>query len=664
VLDLTGATINALVIAGLAVAIGVVVDDAAGDVHDIQRRLEHAAAGAGGRPAAGAVLAASLQRRTAMGYATLVVLLVALPVFFLGGLDGAFLHPMALGYVLAVLASMVVALTVTPALSLMLAVRGPGRARGPGLGGALTRRHDRVLARFAASPRPALATAAVLAVAGLALIPFAGSALRPTFKDRDLLVRWDAAPSTSLPEMSRITARAESALRSVPGVRDVGAHVGRAVTGDQAVGTGSGELWVRMDPSADYDATLAAIRDVAGGFPGVRGRVLTYESERTTGVFGPADHALTVRVYGQDLGVLRREAGKVRGVVAGVGGVRDPRIELPAMEPTLRVQVDIADARRHGILPGDVRRAVATLVSGLEVGSFFEQQKVFAVVVRGVPATAHSIDSVRGLLLDAPGGRHVRLGAVARVRIAPAPVDIRHDSVSRFVDVRAAVRGRDIGAVQDDVRDRLRGLALPLEYHAQVVPESADLRSGRRLPSLIVAAALGVYLLLQAAFGSWRLAALAFVALPLAVVGGLLVAVLDGGELSLGELAGLFAVLAVAVRNVVALVRHVQFLEEQPQAGPPDETVLRAARERLVPVVMTAIATACAVLPFALLGDVAGNEITQPLAVVLLGGLVTSTLVSVLVVPSLVLHLRPAATPAPSPAEGRAAAPAPADLRT
>ena len=666
VLDLTGATINALVIAGLAVAIGVVVDDAAGDVHDIQRRLEHRPWVGGGTRAAGAVLAASLQRRSAMGYATLVVLLVALPVFFLGGLDGAFLHPMALGYVLAVLASMVVALTVTPALSLLVFTRRPPRrkARGRGLGGALTRRHDRVLARFAASPRPALLTAAGLAVIGIALVPLLGSALRPSFKDRDLLVRWDATPSTSLPEMARITARAESALRAVPGVRDVGAHVGRAVTGDQAVGTGSGELWVRMDPSADYDATLAAIRDVAGGFPGVSSRVLTYESERSAGVFGPADDGLTVRVYGQDLGVLRRQAQRVRGVVAGVDGVRDPRIELPALEPTLRVQVDIAAARRRGILPGDVRRAVATLVSGLEVGNFFEQQKVFAVVVRGVPATAHSIDSVRGLLLDAPDGGHVRLGDVARVRIEPSPVDIRHDAVSRYVDVRATVSGRDIGAVQDDVRDRLRGVALPLEYHAQVVPESSDLQSGRHLRSVVVAAALGIYLLLQAAFGSWRLAALAFVTLPLAVVGGLLVAVLDGGELSLGELAGLFAVLAVAVRNVIAFVRHLEALEQQQERAPRRDAVLRAARERLVPVVTTAVATACAVLPFALLGDVAGNEITQPLAVVVLGGLVTSTLLSVLVLPSLVLHIRPAAAPAPIPAERPTPAPAAADLRT
>ena len=660
VLDLTEATINLLVLAGLAVAIGVVVDDAAGDVQDIERRLEGRPWSRDGAPTAGAILAASLGRRRSMGFATLVVLLAAAPVLFLGGLDGAFLHPMALAFVLAVLASMLVALTVTPALTLLVMSRPPRAPRDPVLGRALRRRHDGLVGRFAASPRPLVLTVGALLVVGVVALATTGTSLRPSFKDRELLVRWDATPSTSLPEMDRITRRASAELRSVPGVRDVGAHIGRAVSGDQAVGTGSGEMWVTMDDSADYDATLGSIRDVVGGYPGVRGRVLTYESERSRGVFGPSDDGVTVRVFGQDYGVLRREAERLRGVVAGVDGVRDPRVELPADEPTLEVKVDLAAARGHGILPGDVRRAVATIVSGLEVGSFFEQQKVFAVVVRGVPATAHSVDSVRDLLLDAPGGRHVRLGDVASVRVQPTPVDIRHDAVSRYVDVRAAVDGRGVGAVQRDVRRRLRDVAMPLEYHAQVIAESSDTRGGRHLPSLVVASVLGIFLLLQAAFASWRLAAVVLATLPVAVVGGLLVAVLDGGDLSLGELAGLFAVFAIAVRAVVALVRHLQLVEEQDGAGP--DAVLRGARERLVPVVVTAVLTACAVLPLALLGDVAGNEITQPFAVVVLGGLVTSTLLAVLLTPALYLHVRRVPAPAPAAAEHRAPAPAAADL--
>ena len=368
--------------------------------------------------------------------------------------------------------------------------------------------------------------------------------------------------------MDRITRRASAELRSVPGVRDVGAHIGRAVSGDQAVGTGSGEMWVTMDDSADYDATLGSIRDVVGGYPGVRGRVLTYESERSRGVFGPSDDGVTVRVFGQDYGVLRREAERLRGVVAGVDGVRDPRVELPADEPTLEVKVDLAAARGHGILPATCGVRSRRSSSGLEVGSFFEQQKVFAVVVRGVPATAHSVDSVRDLLLDAPGGRHVRLGDVASVRVQPTPVDVRHDAVSRYVDVRAAVDGRGVGAVQRDVRRRLRDVAMPLEYHAQVIAESSDTRGGRHLPSLVVASVLGIFLLLQAAFASWRLAAVVLATLPVAVVGGLLVAVLDGGDLSLGELA-----------RPVRGVRRSRSAPGRPRPAPPGSSRSRTARD-------------------------------------------------------------------------------------
>ena len=342
-------------------------------------------------------------------------------------------------------------------------------------------------------------------------------------------------------------------------------------------------------------------------------------------------------------------------------GVRDPRVELPADEPTLEVKVDLAAARGHGILPGDVRRAVATIVSGLEVGSFFEQQKVFAVVVRGVPATAHSVDSVRDLLLDAPGGRHVRLGDVASVRVQPTPVDVRHDAVSRYVDVRAAVDGRGVGAVQRDVRRRLRDVAMPLEYHAQVIAESSDTRGGapppvarRRERARDLPPAAGRVRQLAAGGGRPRDAARRRRRRPPGRGPGRRATSRSASSPACSRCS------RSRSAPCVALVRHLQLVEEQDGAGP--DAVLRGARERLVPVVVTAVVTACAVLPLALLGDVAGNEITQPFAVVVLGGLVTSTLLAVLLTPALYLHVRRVPAPAPAAAEHRAPAPAAADL--
>jgi Cu/Ag efflux pump CusA len=666
VLDLTGATMNALVVAGLVVALGAVVDDAVGDVQGMARALEEARGGSGapeagnGHPArspARIVLASAGRTRSAMGYATLIVLLLMLPVFLTGGLTGAFLHPLALSYALAVIASMAVALTVTPALGLLLYLRPPRAGSPQPLARRAAAAATAGLSRAIRSPRPALMTFAGFLVVGLALLPFLGQALRPTFKDRELVVHWDATASTSLPEMYRITSRAAAEVRALPGVREVGAHIGRAITSDQTAGSGSGEMWVTMKPSADYDRTLTAVRGVVAGYPGVRSSVLTYEGDRMQGVLAPADRGLTVRVFGQDLAVLDRQAAAVRRTVAQVDGVRGAHVRPTPVQPTLQIEVDLAAALRHGIKPGDVRRAAAVLVEGLDVGAFFEQQKVFQVVVRGAPNVRDSVDAVRNLRIDAPDGTQVRLGDVARVAIAPNPVDIRHEAVSRYVDVRAAIRGRGVAAVRADVRDRLRAMHLPLDYHAEVVTPVAD--EGSPLSSflaLAAAAAVGIYLLLQAAFGSWRLATLLFLTLPVALVGGVLVIVAGGGEVSLGAAFGLMTVLGIAVRNGVMLIRHLQELRNGDPERLDAALVVRGTVDRAAPVALTALVTAAALAPFAVLGDVAGNEITHSTAAVVIGGLVTSTVLSLFVLPALYLHFARGAVPARAERGDRATA--------
>jgi Cu/Ag efflux pump CusA len=595
-----------------------------------------------------------------MGYATLILLLLMLPVFFTGGLTGAFLHPLALSYGLAILASAAVALTATPALGLVLYAREPRARTGRGAARRVAAVATAGLTRAIRSPRPALMTLAGLLVVGVALLPFLGMALRPSFKDRELLVHWEATPSTSLLEMHRITSRAADELHSVPGVREVSAHVGRAITSDQVAGSGSGEIWLTMKGSADYRRTLNAVRRVVAGYPGVRSSVLTYEGERTRGVFARGDHGLTVRVFGQKLGVLDRRAEDVRRAVSRISGVRDPHVRHSPAQPTLQIKVDLDAARRHGVKPGDVRRAAAILVQGLDVGAFFEQQKVFQVVVRGVPDVRVSLDTVRDLRIDAPGGSTVRLGDVARVDIAPNPVDLHHEAVSRYVEVQAGVSGRSVEAVRADVRDRLRAMRFPLNYHAEVITPPADEQSPLSAYLTYAAAALvGIFLLLQAAFGSWRLAALLFVTLPVALVGGVAVIAVGGGDVSLGAAFGLITVLGIAVRQGIMLVRHLQALEAGESNGVTPAIVVRGTTDRAAPVALTALATAAAMLPFAVLGDVAGNEITHSTAGVVLGGLVTSTVLALFVLPALYLHL--AARPAAVRTQHAAGQPAGAD---
>jgi CzcA family heavy metal efflux pump len=640
VLWLRQATVNAIVLAGLVMALGAVVDDAVVDVDRIARRLRrHRADGAS---LARVVGSASLEARRPVAYATVILLVAVVPVLFMEGLTGAFLTPLALSFALALLASMLVALTVTPALSLLLLANAPLERRQPPLARWLQAGYQRALAPVLRTrARATLAGASALAVLllGLAAVPLLEQDLAPSFRDSDLLVRLNGTPGTSHPEMTRVTALASRELRAIPGVESVGAHVGRAVMSDQAVGVNSGELWVRVDAGGDYDQTVAAVREVVDGFPGLDGELLTYPKQRIEQVLGGDHDGIVVRVYGQDLEVLRAKAEEVRRLVAGVEGTTNQQVEQMVEEPTLEIEVDLEKAQRYGIKPGDVRRAAATLLSGIQVGSLFEEQKVFDVVVWGAPEVRGSVADLRELLVDRPEGGHVQLGQVADVRIKPALSTIRHHAVSRSIDVTADVHGRHYGAVMAEVDRRLGGVQFPLEYHAEVLGDQAGRQAvERRVLGAAAIAAVLVLLLLQAAFASWRLAGAALLALPAALAGGVLALLAGGGALSLGALVGFGLVAAVATRNLVTLVGRCQQLERDHPEPDGAALVVRAAGERLSPVLVTALATGLALAPVLVLGDVPGLELLQPMAVVALGGLVTSTLLTLFVVPALYLR--------------------------
>src|SRR6266705_1614210 len=661
VLYLRGVTFNTMLLAGLAIALGVVVDDAIVDVDNIRRRLQqHRGAIAAREDQAdqesklATILRASLEVRGPLLYATLIIALATAPIFFVKGLTGSFVRPLTISYLLAILVSMLVALVVTPGLALLLFGNAPLRRRESPLASWLERGHTSALTRLVLRPRLGFAAIGVIALAGIAVLPAVGGrALLPPLQDRDLLIRWQGTPGTSQPEMDRITVRVTRELRSIPGVSDVGAHVGRAITSDQVVNVNSGELWVGIDPKADYGRTVTAIRQAVAGYPGLTHDLITYPEQQMRQVRTGSDAPLVVRVFGRDMQVLRGKAEEVRQAIAGVDGVTAPHMDVQATEPTVEIEVNLGAAERHRIKPGDVRRAAATLLSGVTVGNLFEEQKVFDVVVWGAPPTRHSLTSIRNLLVDTPVGGQVRLGDVASVRVEPNPTVINHDDISRYVDVTAGIRGRSLGAVTHDVEQRLRGIQFPLEHHAEVLGAAAELQADKQwVLSIAVAAAIGILLLLQAAFGSWRLAALVFLSLPLALVGGVLAALAFGGQItSLGSYAALFTLLGIAARNSILLVQRYQRLQQEDGEEFGAGLVLRGAQERLAPIALTALATGLPLLPFVFLGDVAGLEVVRPLAVVILGGLVTATVVSLLIVPFLYLRFAPRTQPDPSEAQ-------------
>jgi CzcA family heavy metal efflux pump len=636
VLYALGETMNALVLAGLVAALLLVVHEAIVGAENIARRLrERRPSDASSTTAV--ILDATLEVRTAALYGALIVAVAVIPLLFLEGMAGTLFPPILIAFLAALGASMVVALTVTPALTLLLASKEPrARAESPVVA-RLGSHYARALGWIVGRPRIVYFAAGAIVVAGVAAVPFLGHSLLPTFKERELLIRWQGAPGTSLPEMNRITTRASSELRSIEGVESVGADVGRAITSDQAVGANSAEMWVSVDPGADYDETVASIESVVNGYPGLAASVQTFSNERVSESLAGSEHDVTVRLYGEDLDVLRTKANEVKEAVAGVDGLVDERIELSAAEPTLEVEVDLLAAQRYRVKPGDVRRAAATLVSGIGVGSLFEEQKVFDVVVWGTPETRSSLNSVRGLLIETPNGGHIRLDQVADVRIRPSPTVIERHSVSRYIDLVGNVEGRGRHDVADDIEEALGDVAFPLEFHPEVL--EAEGQETSRLIALGTAAAIGIFLLLQAAFGVWRRAALAFLTLPVAVGGGVLAALVGGEPLSFGSYLGLLAVLGLAARNSLLLMTHYRWLEQHDGGRFGREVVLRGARECLAPILMTGLAAVIVVLPVLVLGGRPGLEVLHPLAVVVLGGAVTTTFLSLFVVPALYLRV-------------------------
>ncbi len=634
-----GASINTMVLAGFVIALGSVVDDAIIDIENIVRRMRNHFLEGGTKSTARVILEASLEIRRPILFATLIIVLAVTPVFFMGGLSGAFFSPLAMAYLLAMLASMIVAVTVTPALALMLLNRkAVERAESP-IVPWLKQRYRTTLVPILGAPGSAFAVTGIIVAAGLAVWPLLGQSLLPNFKERDFLMHWVTPPGTSHPEMIRITTAASKELRAIPGVRNFGAHVGRAIGGDEPYGVNFTENWVSIDPKVDYAKTLKAVEDAVEGYPGLYRDVQTYLKERIKEVLTGSGESIVVRIFGPELDVLRAKAKEVKEAMSGIPGMVDLHEEYILDIPQIQVKVDLVKAGAVGLKPGDIRRAASTIMSGIEVTDSHRDGKVHDVFVWSLPEKRRNLDDVKAILIDTPSGGHVRLDEVADIALKPAANVIKRENVSRRIDVHANVRDRDLGSVANDVAARLQKVSLPLGYHSELLGEYAERQAARRgLLSAAAVVVIGIFFLLHMSLGSWRLAWLAMLLLPASLVGGVLGAYASDGIVSLGSLVGFLTVLGIAARNGVLLIDHCRHLEHEEGVPFGTDLVIRGALERLSPILMTSACTGLALLPLIIYGDLPGHEIEYPMAVVILGGLVTSTLLSLFVVP--VLYLR------------------------
>ncbi|MDR6557816.1 Cu/Ag efflux pump CusA [Arthrobacter pascens] len=642
VLQFQGAVLNTMAFAGLILALIVIIGDVIMDLHSFRRDA------ADDKVSQGALLAHGLQRsRVPVLFAGLVALLALAPALFVPGVDGAFFKPLVLSYLLATAVAMLVALTITPALASLL-LRGRQRPqRTSPLVQKIGERYRRAAGAFTKTGAVLVASvAAVLAIVAVALVPGLTRELPivGSVPDRTLLVEWEAAAGTGPDVMNRLMTKAGEELSTVEGVSKVGGHVGRAVTSDQSSNVSAGELWVTMKDGANAANVRDNVREIVAGYPGLNANVTTYPEQQVSAAKALDARQFRVRVYGVDLAILREKAEEIRGILSRTAGVVNPAVEATAEQPVAEIEVDLAKAQQEGVKPGDVRRAAATVLQGIEVGYLFEQQKVFQVVVKGTAETRHSLTTVQDMLVDKPGGGQVRLGDVASVRLSPNQTVIHHDDTSRRLDVVADIQDRNLADVSAEIQSAIKGMQFPIEYHAEIPKQYGEQQAaGSLIWWLALAAAAGILVLLLTVLGSWRLAGLVFVLLPVALAGGILAAWLTGGFGSLYVLVALAAVLAFAVRDAVMLMGTYQSLQQQVPTEAPGVLMKQAASERLQPTVLSVVITGLALVPLVLLGGSVGSGMLLPLALIVWGGLITSALLTLGVLPVLFLRLGPAA---------------------
>ncbi len=644
VLPLFGAqvsTINVMVLAGLVIAIGAVVDDAIVDVENIVRRLRQQRREGSNISTMQIVTEASVEVRNAIIFASLIEAVALIPIFFLEGLSGAFFKPLALAYVLAVLVSGLVALTVTPALSLILLAKVPLEHRESPLTPWLHRTYDKLLARILDTSRLAYGSTAVLMAAGIVIWPFLGQELLPSFKERDFLMHWLGKPGTSHPEMVRISQVACQELQTIPGVRNCGSHIGQALLMDEVYGIYFGENWVSVDPSVDYDQTLNAIQSLVDGYPGLVRDVQTYLKERIREVLTGSSHPIIVRIYGEEMDILRVKAEEVSAKLSQIEGLTEVHVELLKDIPQIQVQVDLDKAKQYGLKPGDVRRAAAYIVGGVEVGDIHTHNRTYDVNVWSRPEDRSNLNDIYNIPVDTSFDGQVPMSEVADISIVPVPNAIYREDLARRIHVDAELDGtRDLGSVTADVEQALAEVEFPIGYNPVILGEFTERQAAsQRILLMGAVSAMVIFFLLRVSLDSWRLAALSFISLPVALVGGIIAAFLTSGILSLGSLVGFLTILGIAARNGIMLLSHYQHLEEHEGEVFGMELVKRGARERVSPILMTALTTGLALVPLVIAGNIPGHEIEHPMAIVILGGLLTSTLVNLFIVPALYLVL-------------------------
>jgi CzcA family heavy metal efflux pump len=639
------ATINTMTLGGMAIAIGALVDDAIIDVENVVRRLRENASRppAEQLPAPVVVREATLEVRTSIVFATIVIVLVFLPIFGLSGVEGRLLAPLALAYIVALLASLAVAMIVTPALSsaFLPGARSILWGHDGWLARTLRSRFARGLPLALDHPRVVVALSALLLVGALAAMTRLGTAFLPEFNEGTLTIQANTLPGTSLPKSDEIGQRVEQILLAQPEVVATARRTGRAEYDEHVQGVEAAEIDVGLrDTGRPREELLAALRRGFTVLPGTNVTIGQPISHRIDHMLSGTRANIAVKIVGDDLPTLHRLGERVRDVMVRIPGAVDVSLEQQVEVPVVRFVLNRPAIARYGLRPDDVAEAVEASLAGAVVGRIFDRATAFDLVVKFDPASQAGFDRLGDLPIDTPNSGPVPIRVLADVRREMGPNMILRENGQRRLVVSSNVAGRDLGGVVEDMRAVVaRSVPMPTGYHVEYGGQfESEQNASRRLLIFGGGVVAGVFMLLVLAFGTPRDALLVMVNLPLALIGGVVGVFLAGGVLDVASMIGFLTLFGIATRNGIMLVSHIQHLMREEGVADFREAVERGARERLIPILMTAMAAGLALIPLAVGGDKAGSEVQTPMAIVILFGLMTSTLLNMVVVPTMYLR--------------------------
>ena len=634
-------SINTMTLGGLAVAIGELVDDAIIGVENVYRRLRENRALPDPKPSFEVIYHASLEVRSSIVYATVIVGLVFIPLFGLSGVEGRLLAPLGLAYITSLLASLVVSLTVTPVLSsyLLPRMKAMHSEKDGFLVRFLKKWDEKLLRRTIRHPWFVIGGATALFLVAVAALPFVGTSFLPEFNEGTLTINIQAKPGTSLTESNRIGQIAEKLLLQVPEVISTGRRTGRAELDEHAEGVHYTEIDVdlKKDGVRNREEILADIREKLAVIPGVSLNVGQPISHRIDHLQSGVTAQIAVKLFGDDLGVLRSKAEEISNVMKSVDGSTDVLIEKQVLIPQIRFNVDRVKAAQYGLSAGQITETLETALNGKKVSEAVEGQRRFDVVVRFADEARNSLDALRNVTVDTPQGTQIPVSAVATIENLPGPNQVLRENTKRRIVVQSNVAGRDLGSVVGDMRERIAAqVKLPEGYFVEYGGQfEAQQQATKTLSMLTVFSLIAIFFILLKALGDWRSALQVMANVPLALTGAIFALLLTGGVFSIATLVGFISLFGITSRNGIMMISHYIHLMREEGEDFTEKMVIRGSLERLVPVLMTALTAGLSLVPLAIASGQPGKEILHPLAVVVLGGILFSTLLDQIVRPAL-----------------------------